>query len=70
MFGTGLLLRVAREIDKAARAQLEQDRDELMRQLRALHHAIERGELTEEEFEAREEQLLDRLEQIRVQLQS
>lgn len=70
MFGTGLLMSVAREIDKAARRQLEDDRDELMRQLRQLHHAIERGEISEEAFETREEQLLDRLEQIRVQLQS
>ncbi len=65
MFGTGLLLSVAREIDKAARQQLEVEQAEVMQALRALHLQIERGQISDDEFDQQEERLLARLDSIK-----
>lgn len=58
------LLWVARKIDDALEQQQEQEEEELKAQLRELHQRLEAQQLTEQEFEAREAELLDRLDAI------
>ncbi len=53
---------IAKEVAKAVEQQSERDRADVMGQLSALHLALEKGEITQEEFEERENELLDRLE--------
>ena len=48
---------IAKEVAKAVEQQKEQDRNHLMAELTALHHRLERGDISEEEFEEREIQL-------------
>ena len=58
------LLWVARKLDEAASQEQEQEEDALKARLGELHSRLEAGELTEQEFEAEEAQLLDRLDAI------
>jgi len=53
---------IAKEVAKAVDQQTERDRADVMGQLSALHLSLEKGEITEDEFEDRETELLDRLE--------
>lgn len=55
---------LAREVAKAVEQEAEQERAEVMSQLSLLHSRIEKGEITDDEFEEMETQLLDRLEQL------
>ncbi len=65
MFGTGLLMGVMREIDKAVQGELDSEQEGILRKLRQLHRAIELKEIDEDTFEERETQLLERLETIK-----
>lgn len=53
---------LAKEIAKAAQQEQEKDRANLMAELSSLHLQLEKGEITEDEFDEREVWLLDRLE--------
>lgn len=65
MLGTGMLMSVMREIDKAVQGELENEQDAVLRRLRQLHRAIELEEIDEARFEELETQLLERLETIK-----
>jgi uncharacterized membrane protein len=56
------LMFIAKEVAKAAEQQAESDRANAMAQLSALHLQLEQGEITEEEFDEREAELLDILD--------
>jgi hypothetical protein len=56
------VLFLAKEIAKAAEQEQEKDRANLMAELSSLHLQLEKGEITEDEFDEREVYLLDRLE--------
>ncbi|MCG5498553.1 gas vesicle protein GvpG [Ectothiorhodospira variabilis] len=51
-----------REIHDRAREEIEGEGERITRALTALYGQLEAGEITEEEFEARETELLDRLD--------
>jgi len=55
---------IAREVAKAVEQQTEQERAEVMSQLALLHSRVEKGEITDEEFDELETELLDKLEQL------
>lgn len=55
---------IVREISNAAQQEIAKERTSLMAELSRLHLQLEQSEITEEQFEARELELLDRLEQI------
>jgi len=52
------------EIYQAAQEELRGQADEVMAQLRQLYAALEGSEITEQEFEVREAELLDRLDEL------
>lgn len=56
------LLWVARKIDEAASQQQEQEEEDIKTRLRELYQRLESGQLGEQEFEAQEAELLDRLD--------
>lgn len=58
------LLWIFEEIHKAADADQRARRDEIMAELSALYIALEQGKLTDEAFEAREQSLLDELDEL------
>jgi hypothetical protein len=58
------LLWVARKVDEAMGQEQEREEEALKARLRELYLQLESGQLAEEEFEAREAELLDRLEAI------
>ncbi|OJT21072.1 hypothetical protein BO221_29820 [Archangium sp. Cb G35] len=58
------LLWVARKVDEAMGQEQEQEEEALKERLRELYLQLESGQLAEEEFEAREAELLDRLDAI------
>lgn len=53
---------IAKEVAKAVDQAREADRTNAMRELSELHHKLEAGEITDEEFDTRESELLDLLE--------
>jgi len=55
---------IAREVAKAVEQQAEQERAEVMSQLALLHSRVEKSEITDDEFDELETELLDRLEQL------
>ena len=55
---------IATEVAKAAKQELENNRTNLMTELSSLHLRLEQGEITEKEFDDREQWLLDQLEAI------
>jgi len=55
---------VAREIYNAARQELAVDTETITAELIDLHMLLEAGEITSEVFDAREKELLDRLDKI------
>lgn len=65
MLGTGMLMSVMREIDKAVQGELDNEQDTVLRRLRQLHRSIELNEIDEARFEELETQLLERLETIK-----
>ena len=56
------LLWVAQKVDEAMGQEHEKEEEELKTQLRELYLRLESGQLEEREFEAREAELLDRLD--------
>jgi len=56
------LLFIAKEVANAVKQQQEQDRASTMAELSSLHLQLESGGITEDEFDEREAELLDRLE--------
>ena len=56
------VLWVARQLDDAVRQAQEQEEAALKARLRELHLRLEAGQLSEQEFEAQEARLLDRLD--------
>lgn len=55
---------IVRELHDAAQRELEAEADRLTAQLRTLHTRLELGDITEEEFDEREAEILDRLDQL------
>ena len=55
---------IARQLQRAAQDQLESDADSTRQELRELYMALETGRITEDEFDAREAELLGRLERL------
>ena len=53
---------IAKEVAKAVDQAREADRNNAMRELSELHLKLESGEITDDEFDARESELLDLLE--------
>lgn len=58
------LLWVARKVDEAMAQEQEQEEEALKARLRELYLRLEAGQLTEQEFETQEAELLDRLDAI------
>ncbi len=58
------VLWVARKIDEAVSQEQEKEEEELKARLRELYQRLESGQLGEQEFEAQEAELLDRLDAI------
>jgi len=65
MFGFGLLHKVFREIENAARQNIEEEKQQVMARLRALHAQLETGAISEDEFDQAESVQLQRLEQLK-----
>jgi hypothetical protein len=55
---------IFREIHKAAQQELVSESEEITAQLSELYMRLETGQISEEEFDAREKILLDRLDEI------
>ncbi len=55
---------IAKEVAKAVEQQAEKDRADTMQSLSQLHARLERGEISEDEFDELETQLLERLESL------
>ncbi len=53
---------IAKEVAKAVEQEKEKERTNNMAELSSLHARLEAGEITEEEFDEREAELLDLLE--------
>ncbi len=53
---------IAKEVAKAVEKEKENERANNMAELSALHAKLEAGEITEEEFDDRESELLDLLD--------
>ena len=64
------LMFVFREIQNAAREEVAGSADAIRTELRELYMTLETGRITEEQFDAREKELLDHLEQIEEPSQS
>ncbi|MCR4308485.1 MAG: gas vesicle protein GvpG [Deltaproteobacteria bacterium] len=58
------VLWVAREVDKAAQEELANESGTIKADLSELYLMLETGRITEEEFDAREKVMLDRLDAI------
>ncbi|MGA7760487.1 MAG: gas vesicle protein GvpG [Candidatus Binataceae bacterium] len=61
------LLWVMRKVQEAAQEELENDTARITAELSELHRELETGAITEAQFDAREKELLDRLDRIREQ---
>ena len=61
------LMWVMRKVHEAAQEELENDSARITAELSELHRKLETGAITEADFEAREQELLDRLDRIREQ---
>ncbi len=59
------LMFVLEKIDEAVQEEAEAEERMIMADLSALHRALDNQTITEAEFDAREQQLLDRLDRLR-----
>jgi hypothetical protein len=66
---TSPLLWIAREINEAVQKERLGESEAITRSLGELYMRLETGEITEQEFEAQETQLLDRLDAIELRNQ-
>ena len=64
------ILWIFREIDKIAREELDGEAQSVTEQLRLLYMQLETGRITEQQFDAEEKILLDRLDAIDSRLES
>ena len=64
------LMFVFRAIENAAQEEVANDGEAIRTELRELYMMLETGRITEEQFDAREKRLLDRLGQIEESSQS
>jgi hypothetical protein len=55
---------IARQVDNAVRQDREGEQERITTQLRELYMMLETGGITEQEFDRREKELLDRLDEI------
>ena len=58
------MLWIVRKVHEAARQELESEKENITAQLTELYMRLETKQITEEEFDAREKALLDRLDQL------
>ncbi len=58
------LMFVLEKIDEAVQEEAEAEERAIMADLSALHRALDSGAVTEAEFDAREQKLLDRLDRL------
>jgi|GEM_PF-1801492 len=65
MLGSGMIMSVMREIDKAVQTELEREQEGILRRLRMLHQAIEQAQISEDAFDREEDVLLNRLDEIK-----
>ncbi len=56
---------VFRKIDQSAREELESQGERLKKELSDLYMELETGHITDEQFDAREKQLLDQLDKLK-----
>lgn len=54
---------LAREVANAVEQEQENRRDNLMHELTELHRLFEKGDMSDEDFDAREAEILDLLDQ-------
>jgi len=64
LFPVNGLLWLFKEIHSAARQEMESEADSITVQLSELYMMLETGKISEEEFDARERELLDRLDEL------
>jgi hypothetical protein len=64
LFPARSLLWIFRELNNAARQEMENEAESITSELSDLYMMLETERITEDEFDAREKQLLDRLEMI------
>lgn len=55
---------IVREVANATQQEIARQRSDVMAELSQLHLQLENGEVDEDEFDDREQELLDRLEEI------
>ncbi len=55
---------VFRSVHDAVENELDEEREQIRQRLMELYSLVESGEIDEEEFEAQEDQLLDRLDEL------
>jgi len=65
MLGSGMIMCVMREIDKAVQTELEREQEGILRRLRMLHQAIEQDQISEDAFDREEDVLLNRIDEIK-----
>lgn len=58
------VLWILRQVKEAAEKELEQESEQIALELTELHRRLESGMIREEEFDTRERELLDRLEEL------
>ncbi|MEM1164819.1 MAG: gas vesicle protein GvpG [Planctomycetota bacterium] len=58
---------IMRELHKAASQELESEADRITAELSSLYMRLETGEITEDEFDERETELLDRLDELQAE---
>ena len=64
LFPVRSILWIFREMYNAAQEEIENEADSITNELSDLYMMLETGKITESEFDAREKELLDRLDEI------
>jgi len=59
-----------RQVHEAAEKEMDQETERLTAELGELHRGLESGAVGEREFDAREREILDRLEQLKARSES
>lgn len=57
-----MVMWIFRAVHRAAKEEMENERGNIRAELSELYRQLERGEITEEQFDEKEKPLLDRLE--------
>ena len=61
---------ILRQVHEAAEKEMDQEAERLTAELGELHRRLESGALGEQEFDAREREILDRLEELKARSES